>query len=305
MDLKALRYFEFVAELRSFSKAAIHLHVAQPALSRQVQKLEDELGVELFRRNGRGIELTEAGSVALAKARLIRQQVTDLSVAVAARGRDITARIVLGAPPVIGDLVIPYVIQEAEALYPQLAIDFVEGSSVQLLDRVLAREISLCLGHNPRSHRDLKVTRIAPAHLYLVGPAKPTCGLQPVTKELGLSGLPMILPYAPNNRRLIIDRYCALNGIELDVRHHVEGFTNILAMIEAGMGYSILSYFSISQMLQSNRLSASPIDDPQMRTELAITYRKDFPEPNHVRPVLDLIKKRLSDLYDKSGIPRG
>lgn len=228
----------------------------------------------------------------------IRQQVRDFAAAVAGRGRDITARIVLGAPPVIGDLIIPHVIQEAADRYPQLAIDFIEGSSVQLYERLLAREISLCLGHNPRSHRDLKVTSVASDYLYLVGPAKRMRDLQPVTTDLELAGLPMILPYAPNNRRLIIDHYCALNGIELDVKYHVDGFTNPLAMIEAGMGYSILSYLSSCQMVQSNRLSAAPIIDPQMRTELTVTHRKDLQNLEIVKPIVDLIRSRVLQLYD-------
>src|SRR6266851_7710296 len=68
MDLRALRYFVHVAEVRSFSKAAVQLRVAQPALSRQVRKLEDELGVELLERTGHPIALTEAGTLLLQRA---------------------------------------------------------------------------------------------------------------------------------------------------------------------------------------------------------------------------------------------
>jgi len=76
MDFRALRYFVDIAELRSFSKAAVQLRVAQPALSRQVRKREDELGVELLERAGRQITLTEAGALLLHGAHSLVRQVS-------------------------------------------------------------------------------------------------------------------------------------------------------------------------------------------------------------------------------------
>jgi LysR family nitrogen assimilation transcriptional regulator len=68
MELRTLRYFVHVADARSFSKASVFLRVAQPALSRQIRKLEDEIGMPLFVRAGHHLELTEAGSLMLNRA---------------------------------------------------------------------------------------------------------------------------------------------------------------------------------------------------------------------------------------------
>ena len=76
MDFRALRYFVHVAEARSFSKAAVQLRVAQPALSRAIRKLEDELGVELVLRTGRQLELTEAGLLLLQRAHSLTRQLS-------------------------------------------------------------------------------------------------------------------------------------------------------------------------------------------------------------------------------------
>src|SRR5260221_14796513 len=77
MELRTLRYFVHVADARSFSKASVFLRVAQPALSRQVRKLEDEIGMPLFVRAGHHLELTEAGGVLLDPAHLFLRQVSD------------------------------------------------------------------------------------------------------------------------------------------------------------------------------------------------------------------------------------
>src|SRR3546814_12050142 len=76
MDLRELRYFIYVAELKRFSKASVHLRIAQPALSRQVRKLEEELGVDLPVRSGRGLELTAAGRLLLQRPYGFLRQVT-------------------------------------------------------------------------------------------------------------------------------------------------------------------------------------------------------------------------------------
>jgi len=71
MEMKQLKYFLAVADLGSFSKAAVMLAAGQPVLSRQIRSLEEELGIELLYRNGRGIVLTEAGTAFVARARTI------------------------------------------------------------------------------------------------------------------------------------------------------------------------------------------------------------------------------------------
>ncbi|RMT71271.1 hypothetical protein ALP42_200133 [Pseudomonas savastanoi pv. nerii] len=75
MELRHLRYFVTVAEHLSVSKAARHLHIVQPALSRQIRELEQDLGVDLFRRSSKGVELTPAGEQFIRDARAI---MTDL-----------------------------------------------------------------------------------------------------------------------------------------------------------------------------------------------------------------------------------
>src|SRR6267154_1681195 len=99
MDLRTLRYFVYVAEARSFSKASLQLRVAQPALSRQIRKLEDELGVELVLRTGRQLELTDAGLLLLQRAHSLMRQVAQTEDDVRAHGSRIRGTMTLGGSP--------------------------------------------------------------------------------------------------------------------------------------------------------------------------------------------------------------
>jgi DNA-binding transcriptional LysR family regulator len=78
VDLKDLKYFRAIAECGTFSKAAAHLRVAQPALSRKIQKLENDLGVQLLQRTARGVTATEAGRVLLGRTQELEQALEDI-----------------------------------------------------------------------------------------------------------------------------------------------------------------------------------------------------------------------------------
>ena len=296
MDLKALRYFEFVAELKSFSQAAVHLHVEQPALSRQMRKLEDELGVQLVTRHGRGIELTDAGELLLRRVRHLGREVESMVEEVRSRGNELHGTIRIGAPPTIGDLIVPPLLVECARLYPHIGLEISESASPNLAQRLLNKELTMALLHNPEPHRDLVIVPLVRDMLHIIGPAEPINGLVPVRPGQPISGLPMILPRAPHNRRLIIDRFCIRHGVELDVRYHVDGFTIIKAMVEAGLGYSILSYYGVKEAIAAGRISATPVTHPEMPWELCVVYRR---EPRVFRPVdaiVELIARRLRQL---------
>src|SRR5580704_1299067 len=92
MDLRALRYFVHVAEARSFSKAAVQLRIAQPALSRQIRKLEDEVGLALILRTRRQLELTDAGLLLLQRAHSLLRQAAQTADDVRAHGSRVRHR---------------------------------------------------------------------------------------------------------------------------------------------------------------------------------------------------------------------
>src|SRR5262249_54892656 len=111
MELRELRNFMRVARAGSVSRAAKELRLAQPALSRQIKKLEHELGVPLFSRHGRGVRLSAAGSLLLERAEAIAQLVHQTSEEIREERSPARGRITLGVPPIGGRLVIPHFVE--------------------------------------------------------------------------------------------------------------------------------------------------------------------------------------------------
>ena len=105
MELSQLRTLIHVAELGSLSKAADRLHIAQPALSRQVRLLEEELGVRLFARHGRGMVLTEQGQEILKHATRVMTELEEIRAAASDAGAPLRGQIAIGFPPTVADIV--------------------------------------------------------------------------------------------------------------------------------------------------------------------------------------------------------
>ena len=245
MDLRALRYFVYVAEARSFSKAAVQLGVAQPALSRQIQKLEDELGLGLILRAGRQLELTEAGLLLLERAHSLIRQVAQTADDVRAHGARIRGTLTVGVSPTVSEAVGPGIVRECAARHPDVRLNFVEGVSAFIFKRLIDQELTLCLMHNPPRHQGIEIEPLFEEPMVLVGPGREAAGHPPVKDGMALDLLPLILPHRTHGLRMALERAMAEQGGKFDVAVQVDGYTTTKAFVAAGLGYTVLPLSSV------------------------------------------------------------
>jgi LysR family nitrogen assimilation transcriptional regulator len=299
MDLRALRYFVHVAEARSFSKAAVQLRVAQPALSRQIRKLEDELGVELVLRTGRQLELTEPGLLLLQRAHSLMRQVRQTADDVRAHGSLVRGTMTLGVSPATCDVLSPLIVRECAQRYPELRLSFVEGFSSYIFNRLVAQELTLCLVHNPPRHQGIEIEPLLMEQMYLVGPGAKTGGLPPVTPRMKLERVPLILPNSTHALRMLIERAVAEQGGRLNVAVQIDGYTTTKALVAAGLGYTLLPYSSVHQQVEDGQLSAVRLRKPDMLWTLSVAYRRDQRTALAVKAVRDVIASAVGKLVEE------
>lgn len=134
MELRHLRYFEAVARHSHVTRAAAELHIAQPALSKQISQLEHELGVALFDRVGRNVRLTEAGEALLPHARAVMAQVEAARAEMAERIGLRKGRATVGAPPTVGNQLLPTVLAAFNKRYAGIELRLHEAGVQTLLD---------------------------------------------------------------------------------------------------------------------------------------------------------------------------
>jgi DNA-binding transcriptional LysR family regulator len=146
MELRQLRYLDAVARRRSFTHAALELHIAQSAVSQQVGRLERELGVELLRRTTRRVEVTEAGELVLARARRALAEVDGVRADLDALQGLVRGTLRLGGVPPVGPVHPAALIADFTAAHPGVAITMREDVAFTLLDQLRDGDLDLVMG---------------------------------------------------------------------------------------------------------------------------------------------------------------
>ncbi|MDT7711135.1 MAG: hypothetical protein QOG20_6742, partial [Pseudonocardiales bacterium] len=149
MDLRQLRYFLAVAEERSVTRAATRLHLTQPPLSAQLARLEHELGVDLFVRHRRGVDLTEAGRHLVEHARRVLHDVDVAAAAVRRTGQGRSGRLALAFVPASAWSVLPPLLRRFAASSPEVELRFLEAGTDTVAEHVRAGRADLGLVHLP------------------------------------------------------------------------------------------------------------------------------------------------------------
>jgi DNA-binding transcriptional LysR family regulator len=170
MDFRQLKTFSCVAELGSLSKASDTLRIAQPALSRQIKLLEHELRAELFTRNGRGMVLTEAGRLLLARTSGIVRQIDQIRDDIQSQAGAPSGRVVLGLVPTVSCVLSARLARRTVETYPGISLCIVESYSGHLLEWLHRGEMDLAVIYGPSADLHLSVQDLGRDAVVAVGP---------------------------------------------------------------------------------------------------------------------------------------
>jgi DNA-binding transcriptional LysR family regulator len=171
MELRQLRYLDAVATRRSFTQAALDLHVAQSALSQQVSRLERELGVELLRRTTRRVEVTEAGELVLARARRALAEADGVRADLDALEGLVTGTLRLGGGPTVGRVNPAALIADFSRVHPGVAINAVDDVTLTLVDQLRDGGLDLVLALvDPETVDGLDGVQLVDEELVLITP---------------------------------------------------------------------------------------------------------------------------------------
>ena len=299
LDFRALRYFACVAEQKSFSGASARLRIAQPALSRQIRRLEEELGVELFTRHARGVDLTDAGEILLARVYTIFRQVEQTRDDVTTQTQFPSGKVTVGLPPTAGEFISPLLAERVRDHYPNIELRLVEGFSGELYQKLMNHEISLAVMHNPIPHQELKTSELLVERLCLVGPAG---SLNKERYRLAdAAALPLILPNRPNHLRILIDDYAERYDTPLNVAFNSDGVGITRSLVRHGLGYTILTFGAVVSDVEQGRLDAVPISNPAITWPMGVAMRSDQSRKRTFIVIEELVRAVVQDLL-KQGI---
>jgi LysR family nitrogen assimilation transcriptional regulator len=273
MNVRQLQYFLQIAELRSFTRAANVLHIAQPALSRQIRALEEELGTALFHRFERGVTLTEAGLLLRERAATILFDLERLRDDIAARGADPRGEVSLGMPPSMREMITVPLATELRSRHPQVTLHLFEGISVFLNEQVRLGKMDCAVVSDLEPLAQVESEPLVSEQLYLLAPPGAALHVdQPVTLEK-VSEQTLILTSRPNSLRLIVEN--ALSAAQLPLRIAIDGNSTaaMIDLVAQGVGCSVLPYCAADAGLRQGRLSAAPIEG--LRVSWTMIYSRE------------------------------
>lgn len=271
VDFKQLQYFVAVADAGGFTKAALRLAVDQPALSKQVRRLEVELRQPLFRRNGRGIALTDGGKVLLGRARSIIEQFEEARQALDATRDEALGAVAIATPALVKHVLTTRFVTAFRSRFPKASLEIIEGRSGAIQEWLLEGRIDIGVVHGPALRPGIDVIRLTDHELYLVSPCKRALfpSSTPVSLR-DLEKLPLILPSPPHSIRTLVEHEAARLGVSLNVVLQVEGAEFIVELVQQGHGYGILPAFSLSMRNLSSKLQLNEIVQPRLTRSLNI-----------------------------------
>ena len=248
MELTPLRYLVAIAEAGHMTRAAEALGVSQPALSAAVRKLEEELGVPLFDRTGRGVTLTEAGRVFVGHASGALRDVEAGRRAVRALAGLETGTIRVGGGATAMGYLLPPAVRAVRAEHPGLRFYVREAGSDAIAGAILTGELDLGIVTLPITHPgsgDLMVVRRVEDELLLIVPGGHGLDGAGSFAWGDLAGEPVVGFEAGSAVRTVIDAAAAAHGVALDVVMEVRSIQSIEQMVRAGIGVGFVSRFAL------------------------------------------------------------
>jgi LysR family nitrogen assimilation transcriptional regulator len=294
MDLKQLEYFVRVAELGSFTRAAVELDVAQPALSRQVRLLEVELRQTLLVRNGRGAVPTEAGKVLLDHGRGILHQVQRARDDLSRLRGGLAGRVAVGLPNSVARVLAVPLTRAVRESMPDAHLSISEGLSSGLQEGLGSGRLDIVVLYNAQPSRELDIIPLLDEDLLLVRARPP--GLHedpppgPVTLE-EVAAMPLVIPSRPNAIRMHVESEMARAGLKPNVALEIDGVTAILDLVLDGAGCAILSHNALLNSPRPSAYTARQIGTPPMRSALSLATSLQRPATPVQKATLDLIRQ--------------
>lgn len=293
VDIRRLRYFLAICAHGGFSRAADVVGVAQPALTRQVQLLEQEIGVPLLTRNGRAAKPTDAGQLLLAEA---RSHLDSLDLLVERLRRDFSgavAKVTMGICPTIAPLFLTHVQDLARQLPGAPSLSVIEAYSGDLRNLMAAGRLDFALSYGTQGAAGVRETPLLSERLVVATRALPPSAR---LKLADLAALRLILPSRIHHLRRIIDTACAARGQTLRPELELDSLSAVRAMLEQGDDWStILPYHAVAGDGAGDSFGPVLIDEPDMVRRIAL-LRPDNSGPDLQEGLIDGIEARAAEI---------
>jgi LysR family transcriptional regulator, nitrogen assimilation regulatory protein len=290
VDIRQIRTFLAIADTGSVTRAAEVLHIVQPAVSRHLKLLEEDVGALLFERGRHGMVLTDAGHLLVERARRALRELDAARLEIRPVPGAVTGIVNLGLLPSSCELLAGPLVGALQRRYPRIRVSLSVGYTDPLRRALENGEIDAALLYNPLPSPALEVEPLVEEALSLVGLAGQHLQTDVPVGVQALGSRPLVLPSPPHGLRSLVEHACAVAGVTLTVAAETNALSVQKALVAQGYGLSVLPRVAVAAELERGLLAAPRIDDPVFVRRIALALPTTRRTPTAVRCVTTELK---------------
>lgn len=295
LNFHQLHIFYTVAERGSFSAAAQALHMTQPAVTMQVQSLEDYFGTKLFTRSTKRIELTESGAALMPYAKRSIELIRETDQGMSMFTQQLKGRLQLGASLTIGEYFLPRVLGPFGQEYPHISISMRVMNTAQIMDDILNHQLNFGLIEAPVNHPDMQMEAVMNDELRLIVDRNHPLANRKSVKIAEVKEYPFVLREQGSGTRLVMEEQLKLKDIDItDLKVVMElGSTGaVKSAVEAGLGISFVSASSVKHEVALGLIQMIDIEDAVFQRKFYSIYLKSALLPISAVTFLTFLRER-------------
>ncbi|MEQ4623477.1 LysR family transcriptional regulator [Providencia manganoxydans] len=274
MDVRSLRYFVEVVQFNGFSRAADSLFVTQPAISRSIKKLEQELGYKLLIREVDGVSLTDEGEILLIHAKQILEQFNQMNKALKEKSGPLEGVLHVGLPPVIASTYFADIILAFSQRYPLVELKIIELGTRKMMDAMLNGDVETAAVMLPLDDERFDLHVFSTDRLMLLVNEQHPLAQRHLVKFIELLNEPFIFFSDDFRINELVTSACGLYGKKPIIAGRSSHLDLVTAMVRAGVGITLLPG-SMWNKTRADGVSIIPVIEPVLSYELALATLKN------------------------------
>lgn len=291
ISTRQLRYFDALARLGHFGRAADQCSVTQPALSMQISQLEAQLGVVLVERRSTGIALTGAGREIARRAAGILQELRDLSEYAAQSGAPLSTPIRFGVIPTVAPYLLPRLLPRVRQDHPGLALQIRETQTSVLLSELLAGTLDLLVLALPVDHPEISTLEVRTDRFFLAVPAGATSYGHARVSPDHLRDEPLLLLEEGHCLRDQALAVCQLQPVSGGFMLGASSLSTLVQMVASGLGVTLLPEIGAETEAGHGGIRLVRFTDPEPTRRLGLAWRTSSPRSAEFRMLGALMKE--------------
>jgi LysR family nitrogen assimilation transcriptional regulator len=293
MRLRQLRYLVSIVDFGSLSKAAMQLHVAQPALSQQMAQLEGELGQQLLVRTSQGVQPTEAGMRLYRHARTILRQIEQAQQEVSGKGVDLTGNVAIGLPTSTSTILSLSLLEEVRKRHPGIKLQIFESLSGYLTELISNNRLDIAILFGEAALKGVLAEPLLEEDLFLISaPDEMVTPAGPTVAMSAIGSIPLVLPSQQQGLRSLIDKAFARLGAELNVIADIDSLPTLRGAARAGIAATILPQAALWSSNGKPRITVQLLTTPGINRKLMLCR----PEGTPSTPAAEAVRAILREL---------